>query len=141
MEEADEQPAKKAKKAKKDKAAEATGSGLSTIQEEVQDLEPIKVLNKRTRSGKEAVPSPAQPSILRRNRKPIVRKLKLTQDEDEEATELVTRKVKRRKETYAAVEKALQLAKDIEIPTEVLAKESTIEAAQLDWSLQRTCSR
>jgi len=41
-------------------------------------LEPVKVLNKRTRSDKEVVPSPAQPSILRRKRKPIVRKLKMT---------------------------------------------------------------
>jgi len=53
LEKASEQPAKKAKKAKKDKEAEATGSGLSTIQEEVQDLEPVKVQIKRTRSGKE----------------------------------------------------------------------------------------
>jgi len=55
LDEASEQPAKKAKT---DKASEATSSGLSTIQEEVQDLEPVKVLNKRTRSWKEAVPSP-----------------------------------------------------------------------------------
>jgi len=34
LEEASEQPAKKAKKAEIDKAAKATGSGLSTIQEE-----------------------------------------------------------------------------------------------------------
>jgi len=61
LDEASEQPARKAKKAKTDKASEATGSG-STIQEEVQDLEPDKVLNKRTRSGKEALPSPPQPS-------------------------------------------------------------------------------
>jgi len=61
--------------------------------------------------------------------------LKLTSKEDEEATELVTREVKRRKETDAAVKKALQLAKDIEISTEVLAKESTIEAAQLGLKL------
>jgi len=47
LDEASEQPANKAKKAKLDKAFEATGSG-STIQEEVQDLEPVKVLNKRT---------------------------------------------------------------------------------------------
>jgi len=39
LDDASEQPTKKAKKAKKakiDKVAEATGSGLSTIQEEVQ---------------------------------------------------------------------------------------------------------
>jgi len=33
------------------------------------------------------------------------------------------------------VKKALELAKDIEIPVEVLAKESTVEAAQLGLEL------
>jgi len=51
--------------------------------------------------------------------------LKLAPEEDEEATELVTREVRKRKETNAAMEKALQLAKEIKIPTEVLTKEST----------------
>jgi len=121
---ASEQPVKKAKKAKIDKVAEATGSGLSTIQEEVQDLEPVKVLNKRTISGKEVVPSPpqpAQPSILKRKRKPVVRKLKIASEEDEDVV----------------VKKALQLAKEIEIPAEVLAKESTVEAAQLGLELTK----
>jgi len=87
LDDAFEEPSKKSRKAK---VAEATGSALSTIQEEVQDLEPVKVLNKRTRSGKEAElspPQPAQPSIPRRKWKPIVRKLKLaSEEEDEEAT-------------------------------------------------------
>jgi len=84
LDDASEEPPKKSKKAK---VAEATDFALSTIQEEVQDLELVKVLNKRTRSGKEAEPSPPQPSILRRKRKPIVRKLKLApEEEDEEAT-------------------------------------------------------
>jgi len=87
LEEVSEEPTKKSKKAK---VTEATGSALSTIQEEVQDLEPIKVLNKRTRSGKEVVlspPQPTQPSILIRKRKPVVRKLKIAfEEEDEEAT-------------------------------------------------------
>jgi len=99
LEEASEEPPKKSKKAK---VIEATGSTLSTHQEEVQDLEPVELLNKRTRSGKEAVtspPQPAQPSIPRRKRKPTVKKLKLTSEEDEEATKLVTREVKKRKET------------------------------------------
>jgi len=61
--------------------------------------------------------------------------LKLTPEEDEEATKLVSREVKRRKETDIVVKKALQLAKDIEIPAEVLAKESTVEAAQLGLEL------
>ena len=84
---ASEQLAKKAKKAKKDKAYEATGSGLSTIQEEVQDLELVMVLNKRTRSGKEVVPSPpqpAQPSIPKRKRKPFVRTLKIASEEEKD---------------------------------------------------------
>jgi len=61
--------------------------------------------------------------------------LKLTSEEDEEATDLVTREVNSRKETDAAMKKALQLAKDIEIPVEVLAKESIVEAAQLGLEL------
>jgi len=74
-------------------------------------------------------------NLPRRKIKPIVRKLKLAPEEDEEATELVTREVKRRKEVDTAVEKALQLAKEIKIPAEVLAKESTVEAAQLGLEL------
>ena len=137
LNEASEEPPKKSKKAK---VAEATGSALSTIQEQVQDLEPLKVLNKRTRSGKEAEPSPsqpAQPSIPRRKRKPVVRKLNPAPEEEEveEASELVTREVRRRKEIDTAIEKALQLAKEIEISAEVLAKESTVEAAQLGLEL------
>jgi len=49
----------------------------------------------------------------------------------------VTKEVKRRKEVDAAVNKALQLAKEIEIPAEVLAKESTVEAAQLELELTK----
>jgi len=113
-----------AKKAKTDKVSETTGSGLSTIEEEVQDLEPVKVLNKRTRTGKEVVPSPpqpAQPSIPKSKRKNVVRKLKIASKEEEDED--------------AALKKALQLAKEIEIPAEVLAKESTVEAAQLGLKL------
>jgi len=43
--------------------------------------------------------------------------------------------VRKRKEVDAAVEKALQLAKEIKIPVDVLARESTIEAAQLGLEL------
>jgi len=137
LDEASEEPPKKSKKAK---VVEATGSALSTIQEEVQDLEPVKVLNKRTRSGKEAEPAPsqpAQPSIPIRKKKAAVRKLKMTPEEEEveEASELLTREVRRRKGTDATIEKSLQLAKEIEIPAEVLAKESTVEAAQLGLEL------
>jgi len=47
----------------------------------------------------------------------------------------VTREVKKRKETDAVVEKALQLAKEVKIPAEVLARESTVEVAQLGLEL------
>ena len=109
---------------------------MPTIQEEVQDLEPAKVLNKRTWSGKEAEPSPpqpAQPSITKKKRKHVVKKLKIAPEEEEveEATEIVSREVIRKREVeVAALEKALQLAKEIEVPVEVLVKESTVEAAQ-----------
>jgi len=54
----------------------------------------------------------------------------------EEATEIVSREVRRKKKAdVAALEKALQLAKEIEVPTEVLIKESTVEAAQLGIEL------
>jgi len=53
-EEASKPRKKKAKKTKVAPQAEATGSDLPTILEEVQDLDPTKVLNKRSRSGKEA---------------------------------------------------------------------------------------
>ena len=112
LEEAFEEPPKKSKKAK---VAEATGFALSTIQEEVQDLEPVKVLNKRTRSGKEAVPSPlqpSQPSIPKRKRKPVVKTLQISSEEEEDED--------------AVVQKALQLAREIEILAEVLARESTV---------------
>ena len=74
---------KKAKKAKVTLQAEATGSDVPTIQEEVQDLDPGKVLNKRTRSGKTAEssqPQPTQPSIPKKKRKHVARKLKVTSE-------------------------------------------------------------
>jgi len=43
--------------------------------------------------------------------------------------------VRKRKEADADVEKALQLTKEIKIPAEVLARESTVEAAQLGLEL------
>jgi len=115
---------------------------MPTIQEEVQDLEHAKVLNKRTRSGKEAEPSPpqpAQPSIPKKKRKHVVGKLKIASEEEEEVeeeSEIVSREVRRKKEAdVAALEKALQLAKEIEVPAEFLIKESTIEFAQLGIEL------
>jgi len=68
-------------------------------------------------------------------RKHIVRKLKelkYVEEEDQiaEATKLVTREVRRKEVNDDAVQKALELAKQIEIPTEVLTKELSTAAAQ-----------
>ncbi|AES65929.2 hypothetical protein MTR_2g059050 [Medicago truncatula] len=54
----EETTSKKAKKAKKEKAASqenVVGFAVPTIQEEVEDLEPAKILNKRTRSDAQEV--------------------------------------------------------------------------------------
>jgi len=125
------------KKAKKEK--QAAGSNTPTIQDEVQDLEPAKILNKRTISGKIVGSSqtlPAQPSIPKKKRKHAVRKMKVSSyvmEEEEQvkaATEFVTREVRGKKAADAvALEKALEIEKEIEVPAEVLLKESTVEAA------------
>jgi len=81
LDDASEKPSKKAKKAKKEKTSIQVDPAIPTIQEEVKDLAPTDVLSKRTRSGKEAEhspPQPAQPSIPRRKRKHVVRKLKIS---------------------------------------------------------------
>jgi len=58
LEDAPEQPPQKSTKAKKEKASVQSDPALPKIQEEVKDLAPTEVLSKRTRSGKEAEPSP-----------------------------------------------------------------------------------
>jgi len=51
------------------------------------------------------------------------------EEEVEAATELVTREVKRKKTVdVTTLQKALEIAKEIEVPVEVLLKESTVEA-------------
>jgi hypothetical protein len=74
-----EQLSKKAKKEKASDKLKIGGSGLPTIQEEVQDLDTDTILNKRTRSGKAATSTqnaPKQPPIPKKKRKPTIRKLK-----------------------------------------------------------------
>jgi len=111
VEEASEPNKKKAKKEKQSSQEQATGSGIPPVQDEVKDLEPAKILNKRTRSGKTVGSSqslPAQPSIPKKKRKHVVRKMKVSSyvmEEEEEvkaATELVTREVRRKKAANAA---------------------------------------
>jgi len=138
LEGASEQPAKKAKKARKDNAHEATGSGVASIQEEVEDLEADKILLERTRSGKAATTSsisPKQPSIPKRERKHVVRKLKESkyveaEEESAEATELVTREVRRKRVNDEVVQRVVELASQIEVPASNLAREDAVEAAQ-----------
>jgi len=138
LEDASEQPARKAKKAKKDKAFEATDSEVATMQEEVEDLEADKILPDRTRSGKAATTSmtaPKQPSIPKRKRKHVVRKLKESKyvEEEEqgaEATQLVSREVRRKRVKDEAIQRALELAKQIEVPASNIAREDAAETAQ-----------
>ena len=91
VDDASKQHSKKAKKAKKEKASIQADPVVPTIQEEVKDLALAEVLGKRTRSGKQAKPSPhqpAQPYIPTKKRKHVVRKLKTAPEEEdiEEAT-------------------------------------------------------
>jgi len=138
LEDASEQPARKARKAKKDKASEATGSEVATMQEEVEDLEADKILPDRTRSGKATTTSmtaPEQPSIPKRKRKHVVRKLKESKyvEEEEqvaEITQLVSREIRKKKVNDEVVQRALELAKQIEVPASSIAREDAVEAAQ-----------
>jgi len=133
LEGASEKPAK-AKKPRRDSASEGTTSGVPSIQEEVEDLQADKVLPERTRSGKAATTSssaPEQPVIPKKKRKHVVRKLKECKyiEAEEEATELVTREVGRRKINDEAVERAVELATQIIVPASSLVKEDVAQAA------------
>jgi len=76
-----------------------------------------------------------QPSIPKRKRKHVVRKLKESkyveeeEEESAEATQLVTREVRRKKVNDDVVQRALELAKQIEVPTSSIAREDAAEAA------------
>jgi len=122
-EEDSEPKKKKAKKAKDAPQEQLVGSGVPAIQDEVQDLEPANILNKRTRSGKSVGSSqslPSQPSIPRKKRKQNVRKLKVSTyviEEDKEietTSDLVTREVKRKKVVDAAAQKVIELKEDLQ---------------------------
>jgi hypothetical protein len=149
LDDAPEQPSKKAKKDKKENDAiqeNVVGPAVPTIQEVVEDLEPAKILDKKTRSGKtvgssQSQPQPAQ-SIPKKKRKQVVRKLKVAdyvmeeEDQIEAATDLVTREIKRKKVAEeATLQEADELAQEIGVPTEQLLKESAVEAAQLGIEL------
>jgi len=118
---------------------------LPTIQEEVEDLEPVKIIEQRTR-GKKFVGSsgsiPVQPKISKKKRT-SVRKLResqyiLQEEEDMEASGLVTREIRNKKAAdAAALQKAMQIARETEIPTSSILREDVgvsahkvIEAAE-----------
>jgi len=109
-----------------------------SIQQEAQDLDATEVLDKRTRNGKPAESSKTllpQSSLPKKKRKLAIKKLReasLAEEEQEEvATTLVTRVLMRKRaEEEAAVKKALEIAAEISVPSEVLMKESSAEAAQ-----------
>jgi hypothetical protein len=118
----------KPKKAKKEKATiqvNEFGSAMPTIQEEVKDLEPAKILSRRTRSETSTGSSGAIPPQH-------IRKMKVSNymiQEDakiEDDTDLVTRMESNKKR---AVVEALVIAKEIEVLAEALLKESTVEDA------------
>jgi len=138
----------KPKKVKKEKGTlQEVGSPMRTIQEEVMDLEHVKVLNKITRGGASSgssLPMSPKPSIHKKKRKHAIRKMKVStyvteeDDEVEAAIDLVTREVgKKNVADVAALQQALEIAKEIEVPAEVLLKESTIEDAQKVVELAR----
>ena len=138
--EASEPKKKKAKRAKDALQVQTVGSEMPTIQDEVQDLEPAKILDRRTRSGISIGTSqslPPQSSTPKKKSKRSIRKLKVStyvREEDEEiqaSIYLVTREVKRKKAAVeAALERALEIAEQTNIPAEVLLKESSGEQAQ-----------
>ena len=138
VEEAPELAPKKAKKSKAAPQEQLANPDELTIQQEAQDLDATEVLNKRTRSGKPAKSSKTflpQTSIPKKKRKLAVKKLReasLAEEEQEEAaTTRVTRELMRKKaEEEAAVKKALEIAAEISVPSKVLMKESSAEAAQ-----------
>ena len=122
-------------KPKKEKVAQGVGTSMPTIQEEAQELEPSKILNRRTRGGNSTGSSqslPPQPSIPKKKRKQI-RKIVLQEEDDAEidvATNLVTMEVRRKKAAdTAALQQTLEIAKDIEVPAEALLKESIVADA------------
>ena len=127
-EEASEPQPKKSEKekAKKEKSASQVAevcSAMPTIQEEVEDLEPVKIIEQRTR-GKKYVGSsgsiPVQPKISKKKRT-SVRKLResqyiLQEEEDVVASGLVAREIRNKNAADAtALQKAMQIARETKI--------------------------
>jgi len=138
-EEASEPKPKKAKKEKDTTQVQELGSAIPTIQEEAAELEPAKILNKRTRGGTSTASSasiPPQPTIHKKKRKHSIRKMKVStyvMEEDaqiEAAIDLVTREVRKKKAVDAALLQALKISEEIDVLIDHLLKESIVEVAQ-----------
>jgi len=128
-----EQPSKKAKKVKASDNLKIGGSGVPSVQEEAQELDPEAIICKKTRSGKPSAPTTLsaleQSPLKKRKRTPAPRKLKelvyVTKEIEgvEAATKLVTREVRKKKaEEAAALQKALEVAREIEAPASSLSR-------------------
>ena len=79
--------------------------------------------------------APELPSIPKRKRKHVVRKLKESkyvpeEDQVAEATQLVSREDRRKKVNDDAIQRALELAKQIEVLASSIVREDAAEAAQ-----------
>jgi len=79
--------------------------------------------------------APELPTIPKRKRKHVVRKLKestYVKEEEQvaEATQLVSREVRRKKVNDEVVRRAVELARQIEVPASSIAREDAAEAAQ-----------
>jgi len=89
QEEVEEKPKKNQKRAKKDKKAKASELVAPDLQEEVADLEPVQVLEKRTRGGTSEADSPARKKKKVVKEPPpqtqrVSRRLKLSAEQTEE---------------------------------------------------------
>jgi len=131
------------KRPKKEKASEKLKSGASevpSIQEEVQDLNPEAIIPKKTRSGKAAASASTialGQTLQKKKRASKPRKLKesvyVTEEVEDEvaATELVTREVRKKKMADAeALQKVMEIAKEIEVHASMLFKDAVAEVAE-----------
>jgi len=111
---------------------------MPTIQEEVEDLEPVKIIEQRTRGKKYVGLSgsiPVQPKISKKKRT-SVRKLResqyiLQEEKDVEASGLVTREIRNKKAADAvALKKAMQIAGETKIHVSSILREDAGVSAQ-----------
>jgi len=137
--EASEPKPKKQKKSKINPQINVDEPAFLTIQEEVSDLEPVKILQKGTRGGSsEIASSQLEPKAQKKRitiRKMEVSDYVLQEDaEVEDTTGLVTRMERNKKATTeleaSLLDKAFAIASEIAMPAESLLKESTAEDVQ-----------